>query len=210
MCNPVGNDVAIFPDSVISKCEGMYEATKKAYDEATSLPRRIVGVDVAVSEGSRADWSVFTVLDIMDGYPALVRDVVRKHLSSEGNFLEVQRLYKLWNPNKIAIEKNSVGQGVWAHCADDPVLKSVVVPFETRATNKENIISFLEVTMRTGGLAIPVNQQLRDELNSLTYVKTKRGTQTYKGVGEHDDMVMSLAIALEHTRNLGVSSLTII
>lgn len=64
--------------------------------------------------------------------------------------------------------------------------------------------------MRNGGLALQRNDTLLTELSQFAYKKHKDGRMAYQSLGEHDDCVMSLAIALEAASAKSFSSCTIV
>jgi len=212
LCNPASEDTALFPPEVLNRATEQYIKVKMDYasEEVKGKARRVIGCDIAVSTGARADWSVFSVLDVFEGYPILMVDQVRKHLTAEENVNEIRRLYNFYQPNRILVEKTGVGWGVSEACMNDSIMKNVALDFDTKMASKERILSRLEVTMRNGSIALPKNDILLSELGQFAYKKMKDGRMAYQSLGEHDDCVMSLAIALEAASNRTFASLTII
>jgi len=213
LCNPASSDTSMFPQGVLDKATSLYEKTRTAIDTAKANGvgiRRVIGCDIAVSQGARADWSVFTVLDYLEGHPILLRDQIRKHLTAENNVEEIRHLNEFHKPAKILIEKTGVGWGVAEACLKDPVLKPVSLDFDTKMASREKILSRLEVTMRNGNLAIPKNDVLLSELGQWAYMKMKDGRMAYHSLGEHDDCVISLAIALEAASTRSFASVSIV
>lgn len=213
LCNPASEDTALFPPEVLNRATEQFARTRLLYDGDEKHPpagyRRYIGCDIAVSAGARSDWSVFTVLDVVKGYPILLRDQVRKHISAEENVNEIRRLNSFYKPFKILIERTGVGWGVAEACMNDPVLKNVAMNFDTKMASKEKILSRLEVTLRNGNLAVPKNDVLLSELSQFAYKKMKDGRMAYQSLGEHDDCVMSLALALEIATIRSYSSITL-
>jgi len=212
LCNPASEDTALFPTDVLNRATEQYSRIKAIYEtkEVSGKARRVIGCDIAVSTGARADWSVFSVLDVFEGQPILMVDQIRKHLSAEENVNEIRRLYDYYHPNRILVEKTGVGWGVAEACMQDNFMKNVALDFDTKMSSKERILSRLEVTMRNGGLALPKNDILLSELSQFAYKKMKDGRMAYQSLGEHDDCVMSLAIALEAASTRSFASCTLI
>jgi phage terminase large subunit-like protein len=217
LCNPASEDTALFPQEVLNKATEQYERTRIACEaaekESGGKNRRVIGCDIAVSQGARADFSVFSVLDVLshgDTATYLLRDQIRKHLTAEENVNEIRRLYKFYNPARILVEKTGVGWGVAEACMNDSEMKVVALDFDTKMASREKILSRLEVTMRNGGMALPKNDILLSELSQFAYLKMKDGRMSYQSLGEHDDCVMSLAIALEAASTRSFSSMTLI
>lgn len=212
LCNPASEDTALFPQEVLNRATEQYSRVKAEYtsEESSGKARRVIGCDIAVSTGARADWSVFTVLDVFEGKSILLLDIVRKHLTADENVAEIRRLNEFYKPNRILVEKTGVGWGVAEACMQDSVMMNVALDFDTKMASKERILSRLEVTMRNGGIALPKNDILLTELSQFAYKKMRDGRMAYQSLGEHDDCVMSLAIALEAASNRTFASLTMI
>jgi len=212
LCNPASEDTALFPQEVLNKATEQYEAVKRAYaeSEVVGRARRVVGCDIAVSQGARADWSVFTVLDVLEGQPILMIDQIRKHLSAEENVNEIRRLYDFYQPARILVEKTGVGWGVAEACMNDDRMKTVALEFDTKMASRERILSRLEVTMRNGGIALLKNDILLSELSQFAYKKMRDGRMSYQSLGDKDDCVLSLSIALEAASARSFSSCTIL
>lgn len=196
MCNPVSGETSVFPPEVIKKCLMAYPAAQSLC-AASKETTRYMGGDVAVSMGKGADWSVYTTLERAGSGPLLVKDIVRRHISTEENISLVVSLNEIHRPSRIYVEKTGVGWGVAEGCRKHPVIGSIVTMFDTKAASKEKMLSRLEVYMRNGKLLIPQNDLLIQELSQFAYKKGKDGRWDYESLGEHDDMVMSLALALE-------------
>ena len=210
LCNPASEDTALFPQTVLDRATAQYINVKAEYLKLEGTARRVIGCDIAVSKSARADWSVFTVLDAFEGKPILLVDQVRKHLSAEENVEELQRLNRWYKPNRILVEKTGVGWGVAEACTKDPFMMNVAAEFDTKMASRERILSRLEVTMRTGSLALPKNDVLLSELSQFAYKKMRDGRMAYQSLGAHDDCVLSLAIALEAASNRTTATLTLV
>jgi len=210
MCEPISGESSAFPPEVIQSSVKLHEDLKKIY-ETTPGVQWYMGCDIAVSQSERADWSVFTTIGKLPDQPFFVKDVCRKHLDSTANVTEIQRLYNIHKHNRILIEQNGVGWGPAEACtkADSPI-RSVSIMFDTRAASKEKILSRLEVTMRNKSLAIPNNDVLITELSQVSYKGSNNGKNSYESKGEHDDTVMSLAIALEAASRSSYASMALV
>jgi hypothetical protein len=194
MSKPISSETSMFPSALVESACSIHQGVKDTYDKEKGTV--YIGADIAVSASARADWSVFTVLEHSPGKPILVRDIIRKHLSSDENVTELERLYKQYHPTKILVEQNGVGWGAAHSCADSPILKGVADPFDTRRKIKEQIVSRLEILLRNKELALPRNDELLIELSQFGIKRDKNGKETYESLGKHDDMVISLAIAV--------------
>lgn len=210
LCTPISEDSSMYPPEVIKRSIDLHHKLKVAYDTKDIKPTWYLGCDISVSASERADWSVFTVLGKLPGMPLFVKDIVRKHLDTEGNYKEIIDLHAAYGFSKILIEKNGVGWASAMKCVDSDVIKGISVAFDTKHSSREKILSRLEIKMRNNELAIPDNSILLEELSTIGYKKGKDGIVTYASYGKHDDCVMSLALALEAAGTAVPITLTLI
>lgn len=196
MCEPISDDTSLFPPYIIEPCVAQYEQVKSFYDTHEGS-QRFIGCDIAVSDSPRADWSVFSVLEKLPDQPILLRDIVRKHLSTDNNVAEIERLASFYSASKVYVEENGVGWGVAEKCSKSPTMGKTATPFDTRHKVKERLVSRLEVMLRNKQIALPRNELLISELSQFGIKQGRDGRETFETLGTHDDMVISLCIALE-------------
>jgi hypothetical protein len=147
----------------------------------------IAGVDVA----SSVDFTVVTVLD------AQTKEMVYMDRFNRIDYLmledKLEIIYHNWHLEAMMIEANSIGQGVIDHLH----YKSMnVIPFTTTNASKDLIIKHLQSEFEHGNIKILDNPILVGELLSFESKRTPGGLYSYSAPdGQHDDCVMSLAIA---------------
>lgn len=217
LCEPLSDEVSMFPSSLLKASRLAYDKAKAIYDIPAKLPNgspnaayrvpmRVFGGDIAVSESSTADWSVFTVLEKLEGLPVFIREMRRLHLDSSANIREIESMHDQYHFSRLLVERTGVGWTVAEEIAKSDKTRSVTTTFDTKKASKERILSRLEVMLRNNtipdkhdkGVAIPENEVLLQELSSFGYKKNPRtGVVSYASLGAHDDCIMSLAIALE-------------
>jgi hypothetical protein len=185
LCRPVAHD-ALFQN--IEDCI--------AQTTPDDVERTYLGMDIGVAQ----DYTVLTALD--QNYNII--DIDRFHYRMEGmnNHEFKQRIkdfYHKWNnDNKLAacyfeINNNNL---LFEELSDDEQLHKLV-PFQTTANTKPEIIRNLIRLFDNKEISIPNNDNLIRELYDF---KSKRnpvtGNMQFSNTdGKHDDMVMSLAIA---------------
>lgn len=108
-------------------------------------------------------------------------------------------LIKRYRPFKVTAEQNSIGK-VYLDLLSRECSQRVN-SFNTSNDSKVQIISELQKALEMKELRIPRNEELIGELSCYEAQKTPSGKLTFNGVGDHDDRVMSLAIAL-HSMSL--------
>lgn len=147
----------------------------------------VAGVDVA----SSIDYTVVTVLDVaekkqvyMDRFNRVDYNVLESRLNA---------VYKHWKLEYMKIESNSIGQPVIDHL-DDRGMN--IMPFITTSGTKQIIIQNLQAAFENNEIAIINDPVLIGELLSFESKRNQSGSFSYSAPeGQHDDCVMSLAIA---------------
>lgn len=199
MCNPVSGRASLYPWDLIKDCivEGLGADGIAKPDAAYFL-----GADVSVSSNPNADFSVFTVIEKVGKQPYRVVHIIRvpgKTIDEQGNI--IRSLDSKYNFSRILCEQNGISYDFVRSMQKDPVLGRKTEGFLTTHKNKEKILSAIEVSFRNKMLFIPKNETLIEELLEFGIREREDHyggkTQSYEGLGAHDDCVMSLALALE-------------
>lgn len=147
----------------------------------------VAGVDVAAS----VDYTVITVMDTktrdmvyMDRFNRVDYPVLEDRIAS---------CYARWKLAGMVIEANSIGKGVIDHLQNRGMN---IIPFTTTNATKHGIIQLLQSAFEHGQIRILDNPVLVGELLSFESKKNNSGTFSYSAPeGQHDDCVMSLALA---------------
>ena len=166
---------------------------RRVHDAARLEPREpqpgqyVGGVDVAAS----VDYTVITVLD------AQTKEMVAIDRFNRVDYpvLEdrIAACYAKWGLTGMVIEANSIGQGVIDHLQNRGMN---IIPFTTTNATKHGIIQSLQSAFEHGQIKIIDDPVLVGELLSFESKKTNSGNFTYSAPeGQHDDCVMSLALA---------------
>lgn len=205
LCEPMSGDTNLYPYKLIVKCE----TNEKPKEDGEY--QYFMGCDIALSDKAGSDFSAFVVVRRKDNVLELVDMWREKGVSTEEQIKQIKRMHKHYNFNRVMIEKVGLSIGMVEELQNDLEIRYVITPFITNRTNKEQILSHLEVLMRNNGLIIyPFEKRdiLRRELLGFKY-RVRNGRQTYESVGEHDDTVIALALAVEAaTGGTGVSSIS--
>lgn len=199
MCNPVSGNASLFPWDLIKDCivEGIDNQGILKSDAGYFL-----GCDVSVSSNPNADFSVFTVGESIGRQPLRIIHIVRvagKTIDEQGNIIkELDRKYGF---SRILIEQNGISYDFVTSMQKDAQLGRKAEGFLTTHKNKERILGAVEISFRNKNLFIPRNDTLIEELLNFG-IKEREDhfggkTQSYEGLGAHDDCVMSLALCVE-------------
>lgn len=151
------------------------------------------GVDVAGS----IDYTVITVMD------SATREMVYKDRFNRVDYPVLEdRLaaeYKRWNLQGMVVEANSIGQPVIDHLVGKGLS---ITPFTTTNTSKQQVVQALQSAFEHDNIKILDDPVLVGELLSFESKKTASGNYTYSAPeGQHDDCVMSLALAYYGIQN---------
>jgi len=208
MCNPeLESGSAIYPAEIVLECTNDnlgFTSWKRG--------KVYIGADFAMSGSKYGDYSVFTVVDsYLDPSKEFGVEnpiVIRKIIRLKGASFELQKKYLLdlyhnYGANAVVIDISGVGQAFY----DDLIMEHINVidkKFDSRSRN--GYLINLRKLLENKRIVIPMNQNdmnayslakiLLKELTSMEEKETPSGTRTIQSRAKHDDMVMSLALAV--------------
>lgn len=151
----------------------------------------VFGIDWAGSTGG--DYTAISII----GMSGQLYDI--KYFNDKDpkqTLAEILRLVAQYNPKKVTVETNSIGNIYFGLLRDELKIRNVpLIGFYTDNTSKDKIISKLQVAFQNNKIMIYTDYELMDELQyyELTYSKTGKRVFNAKA-GHHDDLIMSLAI----------------
>jgi len=196
MCNPLAAGSKIFAGWLVQRQLKSVEINEPRKNENYFL-----AIDIALSAEKSADFTVFCVIGKDDNGILWVRKVERyKGLPTDDIINKTRELNKKFRFHKIYPEATGLGKGIaldMKNVATNPSIAPIVEPFDTNRKNKELIIGHLQGQLMAGNLFLANNEQMIYELQTFDKMVDERtGKETYESVGEHDDTVMALAIAV--------------
>jgi hypothetical protein len=141
--------------------------------------------------GRSNDYTVFSVLDVT------ARAMVDLDRSNRVDYTlqrgRLQALCDRWRPSEIVAEANSIGQPIIEQLQRDGL---PVKAFTTTNASKAGIIEALALALEQGSIAILNDPVLLGELQAFAAEPLPGGMLRYSApIGQHDDCVMSLALA---------------
>lgn len=166
-----------------------------------------VGVDIALSNSSGADYTVFQVLGRdPDGLTWHVDQRRHKGMTPDGIADKLEQLDDKYRFTSGLVEKNAIGEGVWDTISDKAQLSGRIKAFDTTRKTRPEILSRLQAALHSNKIILHDDDVLKEEL--LAFYRNDSGKLEGKA---HDDTVMALAIAWKCAGAGGaVSSMTII
>lgn len=200
LCNPLAGGSSLFPSALIQR---------QLHSLELNAPREFheyyMGIDVALTTGKTADWTVFTIIEeeqekVHTSFRKIHRVVkIDRFQIDDLNAItnKIKEYEKLFNFKKILIDDKGLGKGLVKMCEQEDVLRYVIEPYQTTKERKIGILSHLEGGMTAGTLFILDNDVLLRELRGWGIKKDKFGKEVLEGMGRHDDTVISLALAYE-------------
>jgi len=197
MCNPMAGGSSIFTENLLENRHT--EIQNQARDKWSYY----LGCDIALSDQSKADYSVYTVIGVNpEGVQYIVRLERYKGMKTEDQIDRIVKLHKIFNFRQIVVEENGLSKGMVRTLTEKQETRSVMKGFMTSQSNKELLIANIQSALSTNTLILLDNEILINELRSFSKVVRKdlMGRvlkETYEGVGNKDDCVMSLGMALE-------------
>lgn len=201
LCKPVTDASTIFPYDMLAR---NFVEHAKICSNRFSLPRdfdRIVcGVDLARSANVGADFTVFTTIGIDEKNRYWILDITKfKGKTLNEQILELKRVFGNFRHDIIVVENNQMQQ----YFVDEGLRNNLPVQPHTTGVNKYDLDKGLPslaiifdqerfVLPRGNEKSISIIDELVSQLISITWTEDGK----LQGAGEHDDMVMSLLMAV--------------
>ena len=193
MCVPISTGTSLFNPEYLDHAKNKDLVLKPTRREGYKY---FVGVDPAIS--TDGDYNVITVLEVdADDNKSVIYVDRSKNVEFRENIQKVKIIGKIFNPEVILFETNTFAKSFTQelrHVAD-----LNVHDFNTTRKKKQEIILNLQMTLENQKMNFPYgNEESRRVTSTLVeelsmFAITERGK--FEGIGAHDDMVMSLALA---------------
>ena len=200
LCVPVSTGTSLFNPEYLDKAKHKDLVIKPMRREGYKY---YVGVDPAIS--TDGDYNVITVLEVDENDNKSIIYVDRsKNVEFRENIEKVRIIGKIFNPEAVLFETNTFAKSFTQELRN--VSDINVHDFTTTRKKKQEIILNLQMNFENGKIRLPYgNEESRRVSSALIEVLsmftiTDRGK--FEGVGAHDDMVMSLALANAATQTL--------
>lgn len=206
MCMPISDDASLFPDRILRPCfDSEYEMPNQLTKEDRAELKIYTGVDLATSATIGADFTVITTIGVDEHGNKWLIDIRRKRgLTLTDQLREIQNVHRQYRPSKVLVEDNA-----FQRVFKDEIVRNTDIPvegFTTTARKKhsfEDGVPSLQILFENRKIVLPrktekdreITDLLCNELKCFTFVEGK-----LQGLGAHDDMVMSLWMAIEASR----------
>lgn len=198
MCELVAHGTQVFPPKMLaSSCN-----TASSFEpSADGVSRYFTGVDLAIADGG--DYTVISTVKMLENGTYKIVDMRRTRGNSYDNqLLSVDDVFKLYTPVKVLVDESLFGVPFI-----NDLIQRYYMPAEgynfapaSRMILINNLVRMFPKLEIPRNNKEPVTQELTDELmyelSGLVYGQTKTGLRNYESTTLHDDMIMSLALAL--------------
>jgi hypothetical protein len=194
MVTPASSESSLFPGEIIDMCIAL-EYPPLTEEEAQRV-EHFLGGDVALSASAGADFTVYIHIARVKGRPLELRAVHRfSGMPSDKQVEFVKQWHQQFHGSKILVELCPVSIEIVNKLKNDDMTRAIAEEFVTNKMNKSELLGGLELLMRNRGLKLFRHEILLQELAAFGIKKDRSGNMTFQGLGEHDDCVLSLALA---------------
>ncbi len=197
LCNPMDDGASLFP----------YKVLEKSFDDTATLPQSydggaiFIGVDVAISAEIGADGTAMITLLKDDLGNMWILDIFyEKGIDMHAQQEKIKELAVRYNPTKIFIESNAYQQALLGELKRTTALPVIAHKTTKNKNSFDKGVPKIRTMFDNGKIKIPrgdersirLTQPLIDQLMSFGFTDGK-----VMGVGDHDDCVMAMWMAIE-------------
>jgi len=200
MCVPISTGTSLFNPEYLESAKNGSLVLRPLKREGYKY---FVGIDPAIS--TDGDYNVITVIEMDDEENKSIIYVDRaKNVEFRENIQKVKLINQVFRPEAILFETNTFAKSFTQELRQ--VADINLHDFNTTRKKKQEIILNLQMSLENKKMNFPYgNEESRRVTSTLIeelsmFAITERGK--FEGVGAHDDMVMSLALANAATYQL--------
>ena len=193
MCVPISTGTSLFNPEYLEAAKNKDLVLKPLRREGYKY---FVGVGPAIS--TDGDYNVITVIEMDEDENKSIVYVDRsKNVQFRENIQKVKLIGQLFRPEVILFETNTFAKSFTQELRQVADLN--VHDFDTTRRKKQEIILNLQMTLENGKINFPYGNEESRRVSSVLieemsmFAITDKGK--FEGIGAHDDMVMSLALA---------------
>ena len=149
------------------------------------------------------DWSSTgkdeTIVTFINGLNQIIQYNIEGDLDSK--YSQIASILNKYSLKGVYAEDNSIGSVMINELKKQMRQKNVLKPFTTTNDSKTEIVTELALSLEKEELTYN-DLQLDRQLGAFGYSVSKTKKLTFEGKGDHDDRVMSLAIALKAKKDM--------
>jgi len=203
LCVPISTGTALFNPELVTNCKNKDYILKLGNRKEKGY-RYYVGVDPAIS--TDGDYNVITVLEVDKEQNKAVVHVDRaKNIEFRENIDKIRLIGKVFEPEEILFETNTFAKAFTQELKNMTDLN--VRDFNTTRRKKQEIILNLQMNIENKKMIFPYGDNSSRRVTNLLIEELSMFSITaagkFEGVGAHDDLVMSLALANAASQGTG-------
>ena len=149
------------------------------------------------------DWSSTgkdeTIVTFINGLNQIIQYNIEGDLDSK--YSQIASILNKYSLKGVYAEDNSIGSVMINELKKQMRQKNILKPFTTTNDSKTEIVTELALSLEKEELTYN-DLQLDRQLGAFGYSVSKTKKLTFEGKGEHDDRVMSLAMALKAKKDM--------
>ena len=196
LCVPISTGTALFNPEFVAKCKNKDYVLRLGHRKDKGY-KYYVGVDPAIS--TDGDYNVITVLEVDDEKNKTIVHVDRaKNVDFRENIEKIRLIGRIFEPEEILYETNTFAKAFTQELRNISDLN--VRDFTTTRKKKQEIILSLQMNIENEKINFPYGDNASRNLTNALIEELSMFSIThsgkFEGVGAHDDLVMSLALAV--------------
>lgn len=202
MLNPVSSQTGLFPYEVIAR---NLDNSAKFLEFAQPNRRYVVGMDIAYSKAVKGDYSVITVLELDPERNKVLCYMDRFKGKPPKEQKEVLKdVIGRFHPYRVIIDQKGVGEGFLRDLQEEITNTQIEGKSYNQPEEKNDLLKSLRNEFENDRITLPHSTEhpftyqrvevLKKELEETGWV-IKNNKAKIEGLGQHDDTVMSLALA---------------
>ncbi|MDK2978929.1 MAG: hypothetical protein PWP52_1643 [Bacteroidales bacterium] len=198
MLNPVSGEDSIFPLELLNIAVDL--DYPKLSEEDEKFKSYYLGCDFAMSSSSTADYSAFCVVSKAPNRPINLEFIWHERGVSEYDQIQqIKNLCRVYNIDKAVVERKGITYSMGNKLIEDPELSSIVENWNPTNEEKQKILGNVNLLLQHKMLRIPSDLRHSDllikEMQTFGIIN-ENGTQKYKAISGHDDLVIGVALAI--------------
>ncbi len=155
-------------------------------------PKELAMFQIGVDLAKYHDYTVITPFDL-NSFHVLKQERFNQ-LDYNLQKAKIENIYLTHNKGKVIIDSTGVGEPIY----DDLYTRGIMIePYRFNTKSRMDLLKNLQILLEQDKIKIPNDPLLINELKSAQYSLTNAGNITVQVPdGMHDDMIMSLALAV--------------
>lgn len=198
MLNPISGEDSMFPIELLNSAIDL--PYKELTEDEARYKKYYLGCDFAMSSSSTADYSAFCVVSKAPNHPINIEYIWHeKGIPEKDQIDKIKELCRVYNIEKGMVERKGITYSMGNKIIEDPELTAIIENWNPTNEEKQKILGNVNLILQHKMLRIPKDVMHTDNLikEMQTFgIVNENGTQKYKAISGHDDLVIGVALAI--------------